>query len=601
MYLDFYGFSETPFSLSPNPRFIFFSKTHKEAFALLLYGINKRFGFIELTGEVGTGKTTILRTLLSQLEEEKYRTALIFNPSSTTIDLMRAINQEFGIPAQWENATELLDELNRFLLDENSAGRTVVLIIDEAQNLSAQLLEQVRLISNLETETSKLIQIVLAGQPELGRILEKPELRQINQRIALRYNLHTLDREDSRAYIAHRLAMAGGDDKVSFSQRAFGWLYRYSRGTPRLINILCDRALLIAYTGDRRKITARTVALAFRDVMLKPAFHVFPAPRKMAAFAVATVLLAISVFIYLALGKTHLSTRPAVAPTDKTVLITPHKTVTPSAPKPAVNQNVKPVMPTVVKPPPDQGIHRIVQEMPVADLPPVAGEQSALPGLTQALRNEISLRSESKNAFQAFNALASFWQVPKIGHLHERLPIMDQIKGQAGIRHLEIARFNGKMDELIRLNLPALLNLSPKGSKGSLLVAVTGLRDGNLIINPPLLGRYTFKKAELSPLYSGQAYILWRNGENIHCPMALGAEGNDVIRVQILLQAAGFRSMEVSGLYDEATVKNVKDFQASRKISVTGKVGPITLIQLYRAVNGASFPSLAKHGKGDGV
>src|SRR6185369_8147352 len=195
MYLDFYGFSETPFSLSPNPRLIFFSKTHKEAFALLLYGINKRYGFIELTGEVGTGKTTVLRTLLGQLDDEKYRTALIFNPSLSAGDLMRAINREFGIPCQSANIAELIGELNRFLLVENSAGRTVVLIIDEAQNLAPDVLEQIRLISNLETDTAKLIQIILAGQPELGRLLEKPELRQINQRIALRYNLHPLDRE----------------------------------------------------------------------------------------------------------------------------------------------------------------------------------------------------------------------------------------------------------------------------------------------------------------------------------------------------------------------------------------------------------------------
>ena len=173
MYLDFYGFSETPFSLSPNPRFIFYSKPHKEAFALLLYGIDRHYGFIQLTGEVGTGKTTILRTLLSQLDEEKYRTALIFNPLMTAVDMMAAINREFGIPCESGNSAELLGELNRFLLQENSAGRTVVLIIDEAQNLSPELLEQVRLISNLETDTEKLIQIVLAGQPELGQLLEK--------------------------------------------------------------------------------------------------------------------------------------------------------------------------------------------------------------------------------------------------------------------------------------------------------------------------------------------------------------------------------------------------------------------------------------------
>ncbi|HEX9024380.1 MAG TPA: AAA family ATPase, partial [Geobacteraceae bacterium] len=271
MYLDFYGFSENPFSLSPNPRFIFFSKTHKEAFALLLYGINNRFGFIELSGEVGTGKTTVLRTLLSQLDEERYRTALIFNPSATAVDLMRAINHEFGIPCESDNVAELLGELNLFLLEENAAGRIVALIIDEAQNLPPALLEQIRLISNLETDTEKLIQIVLAGQPELGTLLERPELRQINQRIALRYNLHSLDREDARAYIRHRITMAGGGDRVAFTMGCFAWLYRYSRGTPRLINILCDRALLIAYTEDQRRVTARIMALAFRDVMLKPA------------------------------------------------------------------------------------------------------------------------------------------------------------------------------------------------------------------------------------------------------------------------------------------------------------------------------------------
>jgi hypothetical protein len=258
-------------------------------------------------------------------------------------------------------------------------------------------------------------------------------------------------------------------------------------------------------------------------------------------------------------------------------------------------------MTTLAKPSSSPGIYRNVDEKPVVDIPVLAVGQPASHGLTQALHSEILLRSESKNAVQAFNALASFWQVTPIGQLHEQAPIMDELKRQAGKRHLEIARFQGKMEELIRLNSPALLNLSPKRIKGSFLVALTGVRNGKLIINPPLLGRNIFSKSELSPLWSGQSFILWRNAENIHYPMALGAAGTDVIRVQILLQAAGFHSIEVSGLFDEATVKIVRDFQASRKISVTGKVGPITLIQLYRAVNGASFPSLAKHGEGGGV
>jgi general secretion pathway protein A len=637
MYLEFYGFNENPFSLSPNPRFIFFSKTHKEAFALLLYGINNRFGFIELTGEVGTGKTTVLRTLLSQLDEEKYRTALIFNPALTAIDLMRAINHEFGIPCESENIAELLGELNAFLLQENCCGRTVVLIIDESQNLPPALLEQVRLISNLETDTDKLIQIVLAGQPELGRILEKPELRQINQRIALRYNLHSLDQEDSRAYIKHRITTAGGGDKVSFAPGALGWLYRYSRGTPRLINILCDRALLIAYTEDRRKITCRTVALAFRDVMLKPALRFLPTLRKSAAAALMVALLAMGAYLY----KTHekaptavksaaettvkpvapITEKPAVAPAKPLpASVTAKRVVAPATAKPAVaHEMAKPVVAMVMpkplasheilkpgvapakeKPVAEPPIIQIEDKKVVAELPGRAVEQPVLPFSKQALANELSLRSEAKNAVQAFNAVSLFWQVPPVVQMNERPPMINQIKGQAEKRHLEMAHFKGKMDDLLRLDSPALLALSPKGTKGSYLVALTGVRDGKLQISPSLLGRNTFSKAEIAPLWSGQAYIPWRNGERIPSTLAKGAAGPDVIRLQVLLQTAGLHSVEVNGMYDEKTVKTIKDFQASRKISATGKVNPITLIQLYKAVNGASAPSLAKQGKGGG-
>jgi general secretion pathway protein A len=610
MYLEFYGFSEAPFSLSPNPRFIFFSKTHKEAFALLLYGINKRFGFIELIGEVGTGKTTILRTLLSQLDEEKYRTALIFNPALTTIDLMRAVNQEFGIPCESENIAELLDKLNRFLLRENSAGRTVVLVIDEAQNLAPDLLEHIRLISNLETDTDKLIQIVLAGQPELGHLLEKPALRQINQRIALRYHLLPLDMEDSRAYIAHRLVMAGGRDRVYFSTGALGWLYLYSSGTPRLINILCDRALLIAYTEDRRRITSRTLALAFRDVMLKPAaLRFFPTPRRGAALSLLTALLAMAGYLYMKHEKTPAPVKPVASPllrpasaiTQKPVAVSTVKP--PGAPKgtPAAGATAKPAAAPVATVAAAPTIVQKATKKPAAAPPVVAAGQSALSGVKQAQNDEISPRNEAKNAVQAFNALASFWHVPPLRQLNERSPILDQLKGGAGKKDLELIHFNGRMDELLRLNFPALLTLSQKGTKVGIIVALTGVRNGKLVIHPPLQGRNTFSKAEITPLWSGQAYIPWRNREKIHLPMAQGSAGNDVIRVQILLQAAGFSSVEVNGLYDEATARTVKDFQASRKISVTGKVGPITLIQLYKTVNGASLPSLGRDGKGGGV
>src|SRR5512136_2325630 len=189
MYCEFYGFKEKPFTVTPNPRFMFLSKNHKEAFAHLLYGIDNHAGFIVLTGEVGTGKTTVLRTLLVQFDTTAIRSALILNPCLSALELLRAINREYAIPWEGLSAQELLEALNRFLLEEKKEGRTVVLVIDEAQNLEPQVLEQIRLISNLETETDKLIQIVLAGQPELAEILGKPELRQLRQRVTVRFHL----------------------------------------------------------------------------------------------------------------------------------------------------------------------------------------------------------------------------------------------------------------------------------------------------------------------------------------------------------------------------------------------------------------------------
>lgn len=266
MYCDYYGFKEKPFTVTPNPRFVFLSKNHKEAFAHLLYGIDNHAGFIVLTGEVGTGKTTVLRSLLVQFDNATMRSALILNPCLSAPELLRSVNREFGIAWEKLDLQEMLDTLNRFLLAENLAGRTVALVIDEAQHLEPQVLEQIRLISNLETETDKLIQIVLAGQPELAQLLRKPELRQFGQRITVRYHLTAMDFDDTRAYIEHRLEVAGGFRAATFSPAALKKIFRYSGGIPRLINIVCDRALLIGYIDDSREISGPMAARAITEV-----------------------------------------------------------------------------------------------------------------------------------------------------------------------------------------------------------------------------------------------------------------------------------------------------------------------------------------------
>jgi len=266
MYCTFYGFRESPFTITPNPRFLFMSAQHREAFAHLVYAVESRAGFIELTGEVGTGKTTLLRTFLNKLDDEGHRTALIFNPCLSSLELLTSINREFGLPGGQQSRMELLEALNAFLLEQKAAGRRVVLVMDEAQNLSAEVLEQIRLISNLETETDKLIQIVLSGQPELLALLARDELRQLNQRITVRYHLLPMSFESTRRYIDHRMELAGRFRAAEFSSAALKRIYRYAGGVPRLVNLACDRSLLIGFTEEERVISGRMAAQAISEL-----------------------------------------------------------------------------------------------------------------------------------------------------------------------------------------------------------------------------------------------------------------------------------------------------------------------------------------------
>lgn len=266
MYCEFFGFRESPFTITPNPRFLFLSDHHREALAHLMYAVDSRVGFVELTGEVGTGKTTVLRTFLNRLDNSGHRTALIFNPCLSSLELLKSVNREFGIPCESDSRVDLLQTLNGFLLAQKQAGSSVVLVIDEAQNLAPDVLEQIRLISNLETETDKLIQIVLSGQPELLSVLAREELRQLNQRITVRYHLLPMDFESTHRYIDHRMELAGCHKAAEFSPAALKKIYRFSGGVPRLVNVVCDRALLIGFTEESRVISASMAAQAVSEV-----------------------------------------------------------------------------------------------------------------------------------------------------------------------------------------------------------------------------------------------------------------------------------------------------------------------------------------------
>jgi general secretion pathway protein A len=267
MYTSHYKLRENPFSLTPDPKYLFLSRQHREALNHLIYGIKEKKGFIVVTGGIGTGKTTLSRALLSGMDPS-VETALIFNSYLSDMELLEVINQEFQIPLTEVERTKrrYIDALNAFLLANHRAGKNAVVLIDEAQNLSRNVLEQIRMLSNLETETEKLLQIVLVGQPELRDLLVQPSLRQLNERISVRYHLDALLEDDVPDYIVHRLTVAGNTGHLSFAGDAFGKIYDFSRGNPRRINILCDRALLIAYTGNRLEIDSKIVKLAIKDL-----------------------------------------------------------------------------------------------------------------------------------------------------------------------------------------------------------------------------------------------------------------------------------------------------------------------------------------------
>ena len=276
MYEEYYGFTEKPFSLTPDPKYLFKSASHASAFELLQYAVRRREGFIVITGDIGTGKTTLCRAILEQLDKKTF-TALVLNPFLSEEDLLRLILQDFGVVSREEikrgrlvgvSKQELIETLNEFLLSLQSLRAQALLIIDEAQNLPLQVLEQIRILSNLETEKDKLLQIVLVGQSNLKDLLRRADLRQLDQRVSIRFDLKPLTQDETSAYVQHRLSVAGGGAAVSFVPKALGVVHHYTGGIPRLINLLCDRALLSGFSTHTNRIVPRHVETAATSLEL---------------------------------------------------------------------------------------------------------------------------------------------------------------------------------------------------------------------------------------------------------------------------------------------------------------------------------------------
>ncbi len=537
MYLDFYGFREKPFNLTPDPRFVFLSKNHKEAFAHLLYGINHRVGFIALTGEVGSGKTTVLRALLSQLGPDHYRTALILNPSLSPTGLLQHINREFGI----SDERDPLESLNQFLLQQNAEGRIVVLVIDEAQDLETSVLEQIRLISNLETDKEKLIQIVLSGQSEFLQILEKNEMRQLSQRITVRYHLKPMDFTDTVHYIHHRLEVAGGRGEVVFSKGALRRIYQYSRGLPRLINVACDRALLTGYTKDTAKINAKITGIGIKEMQK----NIVPYARRRRLVLIPTAL---GLVIFFA-GVIYLNWEDLIAP------FSPSKKVE------AIEEG-------------KEKSSILTQE----ELSPI-------------LAIELSQISESESARMAFNAIARLWRVSLFPEDHT---FKDSNKLERAVqeRDLRLYRFSGNLGTLFRLDYPAVIELVFPGTHGKRFISLVGMEEDQVLVDPPLGGRNSFPFTEIEKHWSGQGFLLWRDFLNLLPKISVESKGEHINRLQDLLREAGVYHKPLTGIFDSDTLWAVKQFQLSKGIEQDGIVGGQTLMLLYHSIDRFGAPKL---------
>lgn len=553
MYTKYYGFNEKPFTLTPNPRFIFLSKHHKEAFAHLLYGINNHYGFIELIGEVGTGKTTVLRTLLSQLQEESYHTALIFNPCLTGSELLRTINHEFGLAAKSDYANELLAELNRFLLFESTNGRTVVLVIDEAQNLKPEVLEQIRLISNLETDNDKLIQIILAGQPELEALLERPDLRQLNQRIAVRYRLKSMSMNETRDYISHRMDIAGHTGGVSFSRYAIKWIHLYTRGVPRMINILCDRSLLIGYGDERRRITSGIISRGIREILN------LPQSGKKRFLFLATLFFVILIglgFIFTG-SKNDTNTKSSFSQLS---ILSPETSVksieTISKTGSNTNEN--------------------------------ANNQSKL-------QREILSYNQQDFHINAFNALANSWNKHPIKILGVKLTVPDTFRKIASKRNLQISEYTGSLNSALNFNLPLLAVTNTSGELGNFVMAITHINENRATIAPTLFTKDSISLEELNPALTGRFYLIWQNRGQIPYAIKPGEARIEIRTLQKLLHSAGQYQERIDGVYSTATIKAVQDFQRSAGIKENPNLGELTLAILSRFDTIVAVPTLKDH------
>ena len=572
MYTEYFRLSEPPFSLTPDPRYLFMSERHREGLAHLLYGVQQPGGFVQLTGDIGSGKTTLSRCLVRQLPPET-DVALILNPRLTALELLATVCDELRIryPADTASIKVLIDALNKHLLEAHAQRRRTVLIIDEAQNLSSDVLEQIRLLTNLETSQQKLLQIILIGQPELLSVLKRKGLRQLAQRITARYHLLPLSKHETYAYIQHRLFVAGRREPL-FTNSALRCVYRLSGGVPRLVNIICDRALLGAYATDKRQIRAAVVRRASLETRGR-----IPWYRKwgVAWVACALALVAIAAGAAVYFGLPHRWPGRGADPAGVASRFIPAKSAENTVQTAGAIQDGEPLKPKS-------------NPMPNA-LPDVSPKMAATVTSVPAATRLAEFFSDSSRGTlsSSFSDLFSCWRIKSSLNPGELGCKAAQAQG------LDCLFLAGSWPKLRRYNLPAILELVlPSGLRKSATLAGLTSDTATLLSG----GReHTVPLVELERAWDGSFIALWRPPFAAR-QLVPGARGEEVAWVRRALDILDKKTppAEVSDLYDEELRQRILVFQRDRSLVQDGLVGNETLVRLTLAVQGPNAPSLSR-------
>jgi general secretion pathway protein A len=537
MYAAYFGLTERPFSLAPDPRYLYLSDVHREALAHLLYGLGEGGSFVQLTGEVGTGKTMVCRALLEQLPPD-VDVAMIFNPRLTSVELLAAVCDELRVPypSGTTSLKVLVDALSQALLDAHARGRRTVLIIDEAQNLSARVLEEIRLLTNLETTKEKLLQVILIGQPELAELLARRNLRQLAQRVTARYHLRSFTEEETRTYVQHRMEIAGQRQPI-FTRLALHAAHRLSRGVPRLLNTICDRALLGAYATGQTRVKEAIVRRAAREVFGRRARR----RRWMVATATAALLIAAggTIALLASRGLPSLGAWPLRAETTS--------------------------------PPPAVGATPAEPASPAPTLATILGD----PAVTA-------------DRGSAFVNLYALW------HLDARSGAAEPGCDAGRAARLRCLARTGTWTVLRRLDLPAILELAtPDGKKHH--VVLTGLDGETATLQIGEL-RVTLPTVEIERFWDGPFVMVWKSPVDGPLPLQPGMRGRDVIWLRRQLGAVDGRAAPASAgePYDEELKRRVAAFQQIESLTPDGIAGEETLVRLAAATPGGNGPSLRR-------